>query len=345
MGNIRRVVSKNRTGYISVIEEEMPAVEPGTVFVKVHASLISTGTELSRLRGMERTPDGEFRHFGYQCAGEVIAVGNGCRGFEVGQRVICMGGHARHTDYAVVPQNLVAPLPDEVSFEEGAFVALAVFAIQAVRRGEVILGEEIAVMGLGVLGQLVAQVAQLAGARVLAFDPLPLRVELARKAGVSLASNDTGEAAINRTTDITDGHGLDCAFLCLGEASNAVFPDVFRMMKRSPDTHPYGRVVSVGGTLTHRMGASLGNLDLRSSARSGPGYHDPEYELGRDYPAVFVRWTTQTHIRLFTRWVAEGRLNVKDLATTRVPIERADEACYALLDDHQRHLGVLITYT
>ena len=115
-------------------------------------------------------------------------------------------------------------------------------------------------------------------------------------------------------------------------------------MKRSPDTHAYGRVVSVGGTLTHGMGASLGNIDLRSSARTGPGYHDQDYEHGQDYPAVFVRWTTQAHLRLFVRLVSEGKLNVKDLITTRVPVEDADAACYGLLDEPEKHLATTITY-
>ena len=341
----RRIVTRNSTGYIRVQEEPIPPLEPGRLLIRVHASLISTGTELSRLRGKERSPEGQFTPFGYQNAGEVIAIGEGCQGFEVGQRVACMGGHAKHTDYATVPQNLVVPLPDNVSYEEGAFTNLAGTAMQAVRRGEVVWGEEVAVMGLGVVGQLVAQICQIAGARVQAFDRLQLPVDIAHKVGISLAFAETDDAAVARVSEITEGHGLDCAFLCVGEASNHVFPYVYKMMKRSPDTHAYGRVVSVGGTLTHGMGASLGNIDLRSSARTGPGYHDQDYEHGQDYPAVFVRWTTQAHLRLFVRLVSEGKLNVKDLITTRVPVEDADAACYGLLDEPEKHLATIITYT
>ncbi len=342
---MRRVVAKNRTGYIEVKEEPVPSLQPGTALIKVHASLISAGTELSRLRGKERSSAEETRPFGYQNAGEIVELGEGCRGLKVGQRVACMGGpYSLHGDFAVVPQNLITPIADHVSFEEGAFIALAATAMQAVRRGEVVWGEDVVVMGLGIVGQMTAQICQLAGARVWAFDPMPLRVELAGKVGLTLASTDTQEAAVNRVLEISQGRGIDCAFLCVGEASDRVFPDVYRMMKRSPDTHAYGRVVSVGGTLTHGMGASLGNLDIRSSARTGPGYHDTAYEYGADYPAVFVRWSTQAHIQLFARWVAEGRLKVKDLVTTRAPITEAQEACYSLMDEPDRHLGVVITY-
>lgn len=343
--NVRRVLTKNETGYIEVQEQPIPPLEPGTALVKVHASLISAGTEISRLRDRPRTPGGSQRVFGYQNAGIVLEVGEGCRNLTPGTRVACMGGpYSVHGEYAVVPQNLITPLPENVSYAEGAFIALAATAMQAVRRSDLVWGEEAAVLGLGIVGQLVAQICQIAGARVLAFDPLPLRVECARRAGVLLACTDTGEAAVSRVAAVTEGRGLDCAFLCVGDASNQVFPYVYKMMKRAPDTHAYGRVVSVGGTLTHGMGASLGNLDIRSSARTGPGYHDPEYEYGRDYPEVFVRWSTQAHIRLFARWVSEGRLNVKDLITTRVPLEKAPEACYSLMDEPERHLGVVILY-
>lgn len=340
----RRVVTKNSTGYIQVMEEPIPKLEPGKLLIRTYASLISAGTELSRHRGRDREPGEKMTPFGYQSAGEVMAVGEGCKGFEPGQRVVCMGGQAKHSDYAVVPQNLAAPLPDTVSFEEGAFVALAATAMQAVRRGDVVWGEEIAVFGLGIVGQLVAQIGELAGARVLAFDPMPLRVDLAKKTGIALATPHIGAQAIEYTRDVTEGHGLDCAFLCVGGGVERVFPDVYKMMKRAPDTHAYGRIVSVGGDVAFATGASLGNVDVRSSARTGPGYHDPEYELGSDYPAVFVRWSTQAHIRLFVRLVEEGKLNVKDLATTRVPVEDADQACYGLLDEPDRHLGVIITY-
>src|SRR5262249_20897739 len=121
--------------------------------------------------------------------------------------------------------------------------------------------------------------------------------------------------------------------------------DIVLMMRQAPDTHRSGKIVLVGGAqITHRFGAPLGNLELRSAARTGPGYHDKAYELGADYPPVFVRWSTQAHLQLFVRWVADGRLYLQELITDRVPVEEAPAACYALMDAPQDHLGVLITY-
>ena len=117
------------------------------------------------------------------------------------------------------------------------------------------------------------------------------------------------------------------------------------MMKEAPDTHRSGKIVLVGGAqITHGFGADLGNLDLRSAARTGPGYHDEAYELGADYPPVFVRWSTQAHLKLFVRWLQEGKLHIRELITDRVSMDDAPSACYALMDAPQDHLGVLITY-
>ena len=345
---IRRVVAIARSGHVQVQTEPIPAPGPGRLLVRVRASLISPGTELGAWAGKARpnSPQPPWRTFGYQNAGEVVAKGDGCDEFAVGQRVACMGaGYALHSDFASVPLRMATPLPDEVSFEEGAFAALAATAMHAVRRGDIVFGENVAVIGLGLVGQLVAQVCVAAGSRVYAFDPFPLRVERARSAGVEHAFAETGDAAVRRIADATGGHGLDAAVICLGGDATAALQSVVRMMQEAPDTHRMGRVVLVGGAeITHGFGAALGNLDLRSAARTGPGYHDEAYEHGADYPRAFVRWTTQAHLRLFTRWIVEGKLRLKELITSRWQIREADQACYALMDRPDKELGILLEY-
>ena len=249
---------------------------PGRLLVRVRASLISPGTELGAWTGKVRPeePVAPYRTFGYQNAGEIIALGDGCTGFAVGQRVACMGaGYAVHGEYASVPQRMATPLPDSVSDEEGAFVALAATAMHAVRRAELVFGEDVAVLGLGVVGQLVAQVCRAAGARVQAFDQFPLRVERARRCGIENALAETGDAAVARSAGITEGRGLDCAMICFGGDATAGLKTAVKMMQEAPDTHKMGRIALVGAAqITHGFGADLGNLDLRSAARTGPGY-------------------------------------------------------------------------
>jgi len=344
----RRVVSIGSSGRVEVQREAVPALKPGEILVKVGASLVSSGTELGPYIGRDRVarPDERFRSFGYQNAGVVTAVGDGVKGFHAGQRVACMGaGYALHTDFAVVPQNLAVAIPDAVSDEEGAFAALAATAMHAVRRGDVVFGENALVLGMGILGQVIAQVARAAGARVLALDLLPLRLERARSAGIERTAALSGDEAVRWTQEQLEGDGADCAFICFGGDATGALKDAVRMMKVAPDTHRWGRIVIVGGaTVTHGFGADLGNLDLRSAARTGAGYHDDAYEHGSDYPGVFVRWSTQAHLELFVRWVQEGKLRLRELITDRAPVTEAAEACYGIMDHPGEHLGVLITY-
>ena len=325
---IRRTLSIARSGHVSVREETLPPLELGMVQIRSHASAISAGTELGGFVGKARPEAIEepWRNFGYQAAGTVEAVGAGVTKFTLGERVAAMGAsYALHADRVLVPQNLCVSLPDSVSFTDAAFIALGATAFQAVRRGDVVFGENIGVWGLGMLGQLVVQVCHAAGASVVGHDPAEKRRALAP------LSENIGP--------------LDAAFLCFGGEASEALKEIVTHMRQAPDTHRSGRIVLVGGaTVTHRFGADLGNLDLRSAARTGPGYHDKAWERGADYPSVSVRWDTQTHLQLFVQWLAEGKLNLTGLYQS-VALESAPATCYALMDRQSEQLGVVVTYS
>jgi threonine dehydrogenase-like Zn-dependent dehydrogenase len=323
----RNVLSLARSGHVAVRQEPLPAVEPGMVLIRSHASAISAGTELGSFVGKAR-PEAiqePWRTFGYQAAGTVEAVGEGVTRFTLGQRVAGMGaGYALHADRVLVPQNLCVALPDSVSFTDAAFVALGATALQAVRRGEVVFGEHVGIWGLGMLGQLVARVCNAAGASVVGHDPAEKRRALA-PLSASVGS-------------------LDSAFLCFGGEASDALKEIVGHMRQAPDTHRSGRIVLVGGaTVSHGFGAALGNVELRSAARTGPGYHDKAWERGASYPSVTVRWDTQAHLQLFVQWLAERKLTLTGLYET-VPLTDAPTSCYALMDRQAEHLGVVVAY-
>lgn len=346
MSRMRRALAKSNRGRLSVIEQEVPELERGQILVEVEASCISPGTELGGLRLREDIPesDEKWNTFGYQNAGRVIELGEGVTGFTVGQRVACMGGpYSLHGTYAAVPVNLAVALPDNVSYEEGAFVALAATALQAIRRAELQIGEFVLVMGLGLVGQLTGQLAELAGAHVLGSDRFPLRQEVARNSGFE-GLVGSGESLKEAASQFTRSYGLDCTFICFGGDATVAFKEAVSAMKHSPDTHVNGRVVIVGGaTVTHQFGAPLGNLDIRSSARTGPGYHDREYERGADYPKVFVPFDTKRNIEDIMGWISSGKLNVRDLISHRVTLDEAPAACRTIIEEPDKTLGVVIT--
>ena len=253
-------------------------------------------------------------------------------------------GYAQHADLACVPQNLCVPIPEGVSFEAASFAHLAATGLQAVRRAEPLFGENGRVMGLGLVGQLTAQLAQLSGCHVLGVDRFPLRLERAQQAGVEFTESADGGDPVAAAEAATGGFGMDFGVIAFGGDGTEAFKQIVASLKLSPDTHRMGRIVIVGGAhISHGFAAALGNVDVRSAARTGPGYHDEEYERGRPYPPVFVEWTTQRNLSECLRAIASGGLKVDPLITHRLKLAQIGEAVDELVERPETSLGVVLT--
>ena len=340
----RMVAARMGNGHIGLVEQDVPPVRAGTVGVEVWASLVSPGTELGGWHALRREldqprPDAEPRPFGYANAGVVRDVGEGVAALRVGDRVACMGaGYALHTNYAVVPQNLCVSLPEGVSFAQGAYGHLAATAVQALRRGQPEFGEYVAVVGLGVLGQLTAQMYRLAGSFVIGWDRIGFRTEIARRWGIDAAVVAGRDDEVELTRAFTEGSGLDAAVLAFGGDANQAVARIEQCLKRSPDGHPMGRIVVVGGA-QFEYPSTLTNADIRRASRTGPGYHDEAWEAGEDYPPALVRWSTRANLKLCMRLIAAGRLNVDCLTTHTIPLAEADAGISAILGGPDEILG------
>jgi len=117
---------------------------------------------------------------------------------------------------------------------------------------------------------------------------------------------------------------------------------MFQCLKKSPDGHRMGRVVVVGGTRFIQP-RSPSNFDIRMSGRTGPGYHDDPWEVGPDYPPVFMRWTTRTNLALCIRLMSEGKLNADCLTTHRIALKNVDAGIQKAIRDPSKVLGVVLT--
>ena len=148
------------------------------------------------------------------------------------------------------------------------------------------------------------------------------------------------EDEVAATHAFTGGAGLDSAVFAFGGDGTDVLHKIGRCLKHSPDGHPMGGIVIVGGT-TFRYDASPSNVDIRRSSRTGPGYHDEAWEHGPDYPPVFMRWTTRTNLELCMRLVAEGKLDVDTLTTHRIPLENVESETAAIIEEPDKALGVV----
>ena len=217
---MKQVAQNYKSGELAVLEVPAPICRPGGVLVRSLFSLISIGTEMMKVSeasmsmvGMARArPDqvrkvldqvqqqgvvstykkvmnklDSFTPLGYSLCGVVIEVGRGAEEFHVGQLVACAGNeHALHAEYNWVPVNLCAVVPPGVLPEHAAFATVTSIAMHGVRRAEVQLGETAAVIGLGLIGQLVVRLLVAAGVQAVGIDPVPDRCRLAEKAGAAV---------------------------------------------------------------------------------------------------------------------------------------------------------------
>ena len=316
----RRVVATTVDGRFTVIQQQVPDLEPGTVLVEVHAALVSPGSNLRggwrafAARRGEPTSDAPPNPLGYANSGVVRDVGDGVEGLDKGDRVACIGGgYALVTDYAVVPHHLCVRHPDAVSHEDGAYAMLGATALHALRRGAPGFGESVAVVGLGIVGQLTARLYQLAGNYVIGWDTIPFRAQLAEGSGIDATARVGTEDEIEATRTFTGGLGLDSAVLAFGGDGNRAVRALGKCMKVAPDGHPMGTIVVVGNpTFEYRNHeAGMTNIDIRRASRVGPGYHDGAWERGADYPPVFMRWTTRTNLELTMRLIGERKAAVE----------------------------------
>ena len=360
---------------MAVADVPTPIAQQGRVLVRAAASLISAGTErmavdegkkslIGRARerpelvkqvlekakneGLLKTFNavrsklGSSTALGYSAAGIVLDVGDDVTEFRAGDRVACAGaGYASHAEVLSVPKNLCVRLPDEVSFEAGAFGTLGAIALQGVRLAEPTLGESVVVIGLGLLGQIAVQLLKANGCRVFGIDLDPAKVELAQELGADDGSV-SDEHAKRAVLDWSRGRGCDAVLITAATPSNQPVELAGEISRLK------GRVVAVGmvGLDVPRNLYFKRELSLMVSMSYGPGRYDPEYEeRGHDYPFAYVRWTENRNIEAFLDLVAEGRMKVERLITHRFEIEEGERA-YQLIagETKEPYLGIILRY-
>jgi predicted dehydrogenase/threonine dehydrogenase-like Zn-dependent dehydrogenase len=363
-----------RRGAAVVERVPPPQAEPGTVLVRVDHSCISIGTEMSGVRATGKPlwkraleqPENVRRTLenvreqgiartralvqskleaaqptGYSAAGIVVAVGEGVADLAPGDRVACAGaGYAVHAELVRVPRNLVARVPDGVGMADACTVTLGAIALQGVRRASPTLGESFVVMGLGVLGQLTAQLLAASGCRVIGTDLDRERIRQARELGMDAGLHPDDGDDVEQVARLTDGVGADGVIITAASPSDALMSTAFRMCRRK------GRVVLVGdvGLNLNRADFYQKELDFFISTSYGPGRYDARYEEeGMDYPVAYVRWTENRNLSEYLRLLADGHVRVAPLVSATYPVEQAPEA-YERLGGAEKPLMVLLRY-
>jgi predicted dehydrogenase/threonine dehydrogenase-like Zn-dependent dehydrogenase len=359
------------------IVADVPAPQVGAkhVLVRVSHSCISVGTEMAgvtssgmplyrralkqpdnvkrvvemmRTQGIKRTIDRVTGQLsagsptGYSAAGTVIEVGREVEGFTVGDRVACGGaGIANHAEVIDVPVNLAVRVPEHVGMEAASTVTLGAIAMQGVRRLQPTLGETFVVVGLGILGQMTAQMLAANGCRVIGVDLDVERIRIAVENGMEIGIDPNTESYVDRVLKHTEGLGADGAIITAAAASSEVISQAMQACRKK------GRVVLVGdvGLDLKRADLFKKELDFLISSSYGPGRYDPVYEEGgQDYPLPFVRWTENRNMQSYLELIATGRLKLERMMHPPFPIDRAGDAYEALKSETDKPLLALLAY-
>ena len=371
---MKQLLQDIKTGKTEIANVPAPSPTEGQILVRVRASAVSSGTERmvvdfaksSLLGKARRRPDlvrqvirkvkrdglltawnaaqGRLEQpmpLGYSCAGVVEKVGEAVDGYARGDKVVCAGaGYANHAEFVAVPENLCARLPtdSDINWEEAAFSTLGAIALQGFRLSNSKLGESVAVLGLGLLGQISAQIAKAAGCKVLGIDLVEERLKTARASGVDAIIRGNAESA---GTEFTHGRGFDTVLITADSSSN----DPIELATTLARDH--GTIVVVGNV---PLGVSRDaffrkELTLKVSRSYGPGRYDPSYEeAGIDYPFSFVRWTEQRNLGEFVRLLSTGLLDLGPIITHRLPISSGEKAYGLISESNPNTLGVVLNY-
>ena len=371
---MKQLIQSFKTGELGLFEVPAPVCGENGALVQTTVSLVSAGTEkmlvdfakksmlakakdrpdlvkqvIDKMKkeGVKNTLEKVFTKLdtpiplGYSSAGRVIEVGENCSGINIGDRVACGGaGYANHSEINYVPKNLMVKIPDGVDDIDASFVTVGAIALQGVRQTEPKLGERVAVMGLGLLGQLTVQLLKANGCKVIGSDVDPDKIALAKKLGADEACH--ASELISKANEFSNGYGVDAVIIAASTMSNQPVIDAAEISRMR------GRVVFLGmvGMDIPRNDYYKKEIDLRLSMAYGPGRYDPEYEeKGNDYPFDLVRWTEQRNFEAFLGLIDEGKITPKEILTHEFDFENAMNA-YDLLEGKvkEKYLGIILKY-
>lgn len=365
---MKQILQNLKSGETLLEEVPVPAVGRGQVLIKTTKSLVSLGTErmlvefgqanliqkarqqpdkvkmvLDKIKadGLLPTLETVFNKLnqplplGYCNVGRVVEVGKGVSDFTIGDRVVSNGPHA---EYVVVPQNLVAHIPEDVSDTEAAFTVIGSIGLQGIRLLKPTFGETIVVVGLGLIGLLTAELLQANGCQVIGVDLDETKLNIAAKKGIQTI-NPSGEADVVKfVLNQTDGIGADGILITASAKSNDLIAQAAQMSRKR------GRIILVGviGLNLSRADFYEKELSFQVSCSYGPGRYDENYEQkGQDYPIGFVRWTEKRNFESILQALARKQLDVAPLVTEEIPLDNYT-AIYGNMSGRQSIASLLI---
>ena len=363
-----------KTGEVKVVDVPIPSIESGEVLVHNKFSLISGGTELhlielgkkSLIAKAKARPDLAHLFFnrvkrdgfltaykqamsrldkpealGYSSSGEIIAVGTNVKDLKIGDRVACGGaGFASHAEIVAIPRNLCVRLPNNVDCRDASFTTVGSIAMQGIRNADVKIGENVVVIGLGLIGQLAVQLLKIAGCQVFGVDLDEKKINLALALGADKALLSNLDNLEYKIMEFFEGNGADAVIITAATHSN---DPVNLAGNIARDKAKIVIVGNVGMDIPREMYYKK-ELNVIVSRSYGPGRYDRNYEdKSIDYPIGYVRWTENRNMQAFIKILEEKKLRLDELISHKFMIDDAERA-YELIMEKKPYLGILLEY-
>ncbi len=305
-----------RKGFKHIVVDDVPdpVLAPHHVLVRPHFSLISSGTETASihpdlLKTVAENPShlrqvldvasrqgpvstlrevqakfSAYAVLGYAGAGVVVDRHPTVTDLNIGDRVAYGGEGTGHAETILVGRQLAARVPEALGLDQAAFATLGAIAMNAVRQAEVQMGDVVAVVGLGLVGQIVTQLVRQQGGVAIGVDLKRERVDLALQLGADRGVS--GEAVAEEVRALTDGRGVDCVIVAAAAKSDGPAKLALDLCRDR------GRIVVVGAIEMSFpwLAMYLKEVRVLMARAYGPGSYDRTYEVeGRDYPLPYVR--------------------------------------------------------
>ncbi len=372
---MKQLAQNIKKNLLTIEELPVPVCKSGGVLVKTFYSAVSVGTEIMKLKNADLSyfqmakkkpeqvkdvlntltqlgPAATYRKvmnkldslspLGYSLVGEVIEVGKNVEGLKKGDVVACGGaGYANHAEVNFIPKNLCAKVPEGVELKDASFCTIASVAMQGFRQTESQIGENVAVIGLGLLGQILVQIIQANGCRAFGFDISQSKCDLATINGAYFTQSATKTNFEEEISSMTNGFGCDAVIITTGTTSN---DPIILAGKIARDK---AKIVDIGITKMdlpwdlyyHK------ELDFRFSRSYGPGRYDSLYEeKGIDYPIGYVRWTEQRNMMSVLQLLKDKRIDFSKLITHEFNFSDSEQVFLDIKEGKQDYLGVVLKY-
>lgn len=307
---------------------------PDEILLQTRYSLVSAGTELAIYRGTEDWAPLPF-YPGYAAVGQVLKTGESVKDINIGDMIFCYCGHSRYSKASA--GHVIVRFPQDYDAGHVVFARIAAVSITALRVSNIELGDWVAVFGLGLVGNLAAQLFCLAGAKVIGVDVSKKRLALAQQCNLDYAINPETEDVKQKVMELTGNKGVNTVVEATGVPS--VVEKTFEIAA------PRGEVILLGsprgkceGDITELLNCvqqwSKGCVTLK-------GAHEWQYPIK---PSQGYKHSIQRNCEILVELIAKKKLIIDPLITHIESPTNVQNVYQGLLNQPNEYVGVVFDW-